>query len=574
MKTEPNLGKGLRVKAGLALLLALAAGLIVQPSPKAAAAEGDTAQFKFFKMELSGTRHDRVLLDINGDRLADLGMIFSRSDKRNINWFRTCLLDKAAGFSKCSELTLPREARAVDVGEVDGKPGAEMVVLTNGGVLISTFAGGQFGPFKKVLGEAGIFSGTELGDHSPAVLHCLWDLNGDGKKELVLPTVAGPAIYTYAEPSFTLFQKINSPVQVTYRVGSLGDITHTDDVNQFLRWQNYEQRTTAHYTVPDVFVVDFNGDKKLDIVTLIENTVKVFAQAADGKFSSAPVATVKKSILAPAEKGVGFAGEAMTFAELNGDGLWDIIMMKWGSSEERTQMDRYIYYARPGLKYPEPPDQIVRSENAAVDFGIHDLNKDGKQDLVIPFFHFAPAQAFKVMTENSIKVQFRIFLMQANGRYAQEEGKTFTKVDRRVLLNYKIDILGLIFDFKTLIEGKFHPLIDFGHDFNADGYADLIADTGGDKLTFYWGNAQVNFAAAPNLSLDFESAMDFDLVDLNGDRKTDVVAYYESAARTQKKREIAKKARQQGAAGPEPTVEEAALATAPEGTRIKVLLSK
>jgi hypothetical protein len=249
-------------------------------------------------------------------------------------------------------------------------------------------------------------------------------------------------------------------------------------------------------------------------------------------------------------------------------------MMKWGGSQERTQMDRYLYYAQPGFKYPDKPDQIVRSESAAVDFGIHDMNKDGKQDLIIPFFHFAPAQAFKVMTENAIKVQFRLFLMTPQGRYSTEGGNIYAKVDRRILLNYKIDVLGLIFDFKTLIEGKFHPLLNFGHDFNGDGYSDLVADTGGDKLTFYWGNAQVNYAAQPNASIDFESAQDYDLVDLNGDKKCDVITYYDSAARTQKKRELAQKARQDGQVAPEPTAEEAALALAPEGTRIKFLISK
>lgn len=556
-----------------AMVLAVAVGLTLQPSTGSRTAEGVANQFRFFKMEFGGTRHDRVWIDLNGDRLLDLAMVFSLASRPETYFFRVCLQDKAAGFTgKCSEMTLPREARAFDVGEVDGKPGAELVLLANNGVTMASFAGSQFSGFKKVLSDSGIFGGTD--PDLPVLLRCLWDLNADGKKELILPTTKGPVIHSFAEPEFVVSQRINSPADITYRVGSMGDISNTDDVNQFLRFRPYEQRATAHFTVPDVFVVDFNGDKRLDIVTLLKNTLKVFPQGADGKFPAAPAVTVKKSILSPQEKGMSFAGEAMTFADLDGDGMCDIIMMKWGSSEERTQMDRYIYYSRPGMKYPAQPDQIVRSESAAVDFGIHDLNRDGKLDLIIPFFHFAPAQAFKVMTENSIKIQFRIFLMQANGRYSQDPGKTFAKVDKRILLNYKIDVLGLIFDFKTLIEGRFHPLINMGHDFNSDGYPDLIADTGSDKLTFYWGNAQVNYPASPNLSIDFESAMDYDLADLNGDRKADVVTFYESEARTKKKREIAVKARQQGAVAPEASVEEAVLSHVPEGTRVKILLSK
>jgi len=560
-------------KSGRSFWLALGLLLLIVPGLRADGAEGDTPMFKFVKLEFPGTRHDRLLADANGDGLLDLNMMYTRSDRPETYFFRTCLQVKGVGFAnQCAEFTLPKDARGFDIGEVNGQPGAEMILVTNAGVSMASFAGGKFGAFAKVLGDRHVLTGSDEG--RPSLLRCLWDLNGDRKKELIIPTVDGPAIYTFTGPGFTLFQRIKSPAHITYRVGSIGDILASDDVNQYLTYRHYEKRATASYTAPDVFIEDFNGDQKIDVITLIDNTLRVFPQGADGKFADSPVVTVKRPILAPSEKNSGLAGEAMTFADLNGDGLGDIIMMKWGSSEERTQMDRYIYFARPGLKYPDKPDQIVRSESLAVDFGMHDLNRDKKLDLIIPYFHFAPAQAFKVMTENSIKVQFRIFLMQPNGMYAQEEGKTFAKVDRRILLNYKIDVLGFIFDFHTLLEGGFHPLISFGYDFNGDGYGDIIADTGGDKLTFYWGNAQVNYPAQPNLTLDYESCMDYDLADINGDGKTDIITYYDSQARTQKKREIAQQARDQGTAPTPAELQESAVAAIPEGTRVKALISR
>ena len=131
----------------------------------------------------------------------------------------------------------------------------------------------------------------------------------------------------------------------------------------------------------------------------------------------------------------------------------------------------------------------------------------------------------------------------------------------------------MIFNFQTLLEGKFHPLISFGSDFNGDGYNDLVADSGGDKLGFHWGNKDVEFARTPDHKIDFESAQDFDLADLNGDGKMDIITYYDSEERTAKKRELAMKSRQQGEAISEIS-EEAALVTAAEGTRVKVLISR
>jgi hypothetical protein len=560
-------------KASAFAAMAMMAGLLISRPTRAA--EGDPAHYDLYNIEFKGTRHDRTVTDLNGDGLLDMAMAYSLSNVRDTYFLRVCVQEKGRGFTgNCKEMKFPEEARAFDVGETDGRPGAELVVLTGRGVKAASFSGGGFGPLKEVIPDRTILSGTE-GDQ-PSLLRCLWDLEGDGRKEIILPTIKGPAIHKYGDGGYSLFQQIESPARITYRVGSLGDIMNTDDVNQFLRFRKYEQRTTAHFTAPDVFILDFDGDKKLDVVTLIDNTLKVFPQGPDGKFAADPVVDRKISILPPEEKGMGFAGEAMTFADLDNDGLMDIIMMKWGTSQERTQMDRYIYYARKGLKYPEAekPDQVIRSESAAVDFGIYDLNNDQRLDLVIPFFHFAPAQAFKVMTENAIKVQFRLFIMKPDGRYSQDPGKSFARVDQRVLVNYKIDILGMIFDIRTLIEGNFFPLIAFGHDFNGDGYADLVADTGGDKLEFYYGNAEVKYSRQPDLAFDFESATDYNLADLNGDGKCDVVTYYESKERTKKKRELARKARNQPAEAPVETMMDEAAFTTPEGIRIKVLLSK
>ncbi len=534
-------------------------------------AEGESEYFSYHYLEFSGAGHDRVMEDVNGDGLLDLSMVFSRSDVRDAYWLKTCLQKKGGGFaSDCSDLRLPGEVRTFDIGQLDGRGGAELVIVTARDIRFASFGGSSFGSFQALPSLDTVLNDTAPGE--PLLSRTLWDLDGDGKKELIVSTEAGPRVYSYDEQGLELLHSLSSPAHITYRVGSIGDIKATDDINQFLLFRDYQMRKTVKVTVPDVFITDMNGDGRLDIVTLVDNTLRVFPRSKDGGYPKEPVLKLKKSILPPEEKGSGFAGEGMTFSDLNGDGVGDVIMMKWGASQERTQMDRYLYYARDGMKYPEEPDQIIRSESAAINFGIADLDNNGKQDLIIPFFHFAPAQAFKVITENSIKVQFRIFLMGPDGRYSQDPGKDFARVDRRVLLDYRIDILGMIFDIRTLLEGKFSPLISFTHEFNGDGYGDIIADTGRDKLEFYWGDKDANYSRRADHAIDFESAMDFNLKDVNGDGKTDVIAFYESEEKTKRKRELAAKARERET--PIGGLHDAKLEDAPEGTRVKILLSK
>ncbi len=189
-------------------------------------------------------------------------------------------------------------------------------------------------------------------------------------------------------------------------------------------------------------------------------------------------------------------------------------------------MDRSIYFSRPDGSLPETPDQLVRSESVFPDFDILDVNGDGRRDLVVPFFHFAPAQAVRVVTQNSVKLQFRIFLMREDGRYEQGEGKSFAKVDRRVALDYHLDILELVFGDRARPTGRIAPLLDFGADFNGDGYADLAADDGSDRLRIYYGNAEADYGSSPDLVVPFESTLSYDLVDADGNGRTDVIAYH------------------------------------------------
>jgi hypothetical protein len=450
------------------------------------------------------------------------------------------------------------------------------VILLDQGMFYYEKAGKSFSGLKLLFQGKSLLAGAN--PSRPLYQNFLWDLNREGYDEVIFPTEQGPELYQRGEggeKGYELMQKLNLPVEVTYRVGGLGDIMTTDDINQFLRFLTYGKRLTANLTIPDIFVEDADGDGRLDILGLLKNKLKIFCQQEDGHFPEKPTAVVEKQILTPEEKKLSFAGQGMTFADLNSDGTLDIIMTKWGSTENRSRMTRYIYYGKKGLRYSEAPDQIIASSSAIVDFGIYDINHDGKKDLLIPYFHFAPSTAFKMMTENSIKIQFRIFLMGPDGRFSQDKGKDFARPDQRNILNYKVDVIGIILDFQTLIEGKFHPLISFGYDFTGDGYPDIIADTGSDKINFYWGNAKVEYSQVPDQVMPLESALTYDIQDLNHDSKADIITYYESEERVKEKRKIAQEAYRSGRTEEiSPEIEASALLTTKEQTRIKILLSE
>jgi hypothetical protein len=287
----------------------------------------------------------------------------------------------------------------------------------------------------------------------------------------------------------------------------------------------------ASRTAPTVFVGDLDGDGRRDLATRSERVLRLFVQGADGRFEGAPSRVVERTSLTAEEASDPLADETPLLTDLDGDGLADLILVKWGSPEQRTRIDRRVFFARPGLVYPEEADQIIRSEGPIPDFVAEDLDRNGGRDLVVPFIHLAPAQAVKIIAENAIKVQLRFFLMGEGGRYGQDPGKAFARVDRRVGIDYRVDLMSLISDDRRPA-GRLNPLITVAPDVNGDGYPDLIADTGADRLAFYWGNAEVAFSRRPDHVVPLESALDYDLLDVNGDGRTDIVTYYSREVRT------------------------------------------
>lgn len=549
-----------------AVSAAILLSLSVAYSPAGAGAAEPA--FDEIALEFPDEALDRIPVDVDDDGLLDLVWIFHPVDDPEAFGLRTCLQGSVPRFSACSQLDLPDETRAFDVAPLDAEPGAELVLLTRSGALRSSFRHGAFGAPVALPGVLSALGDTD--SVVPQALRFLFDLDGDGRAEAVLATRGGIDLHHFLADGSLRTETLASPSHV-----EIARHRRELDLSAFLG-RSYVPHVTTHTTTPAIFVQDLDADGRTDIATIAQNRLRIFAQDATGAFPSAPTAEIERSVITPAEKESGFAGEALTFAELDGDGIIDLIVLEWGSSEERTQMDRHVFLGRRGWEFPETADQIIRSESFFPNFEIRDLNGNGRKDLVVPYFHFAPSQALKVATQNALRIQLRLFLMGPDRRYAQDPGKAFAKVDRRIVLDYHVDVMGLVFGGEGR-PSSFDPLLSLAHDFDGDGLPDLVVDDGDDHLDFYWGNPDARYAKRPDLTLDRESSLDSSVADLNGDGRADIVTAHgrrilgwaeskepERYAKTKRARK--REARRRARAG---------LPTPPEAeTRIDVLLSR
>jgi hypothetical protein len=551
-------------------VLRLALGLFapVLLAPPGVWADVSADDFTLLELGFPEPARSHRVADVDGDGKLDLTFVFTRSapagktDGSEDYWLRSCLQEPQPYFSRCIDLDLPSEARGYDLGSLDGTRGAELLLVTRDGGAIASFVNGAYGPLEPVELDS-LLSATD--DAAPLALQLLFDLDGDGRAEVLLPSLRGPALYRATEHGLSAPVTLESPATVRYRFSGASRDFGSAVGRQLVR------QVSAQATALPILVDDFDGDGRSDIATSDGPRLRVFLQAHDGSFAPQPTLDIERSVLTSEEAEGGFAGETLGFADLDGDGVADLIALKWGSSDERTQMDRHLFFGRPGPTYPEKADQILRSESFFPDFEMRDLNGDGRRDLVIPYFHLAPSQAFKVLTQNALRIQLRLFLMRENGRYAQGEGKRFARVDRRVVLDYQLNVIRMIFGSRGPPD-SFSPLLTTRGDFDGDGFADLASDSGADRLHLRFGNARAEYSSWPDLALPFESSLAYELVDLNGDGRSDLVGYYGAAAKSTASSRAPGELRR--GSRPEPAQIPDRAAGPPAESRIRVLLSR
>ncbi len=543
----------------------------------AASAEGDPERFTFQQLDFAERTWERRLADIDADGDPDLLMIVGTGGQPPRFALRVCTLGDDGRFaSDCPSTELPRATRAFEVCRVGGRP--HLLLLTDDAARWAPFTkDGGLAAFAPLPGVRSFVDGTDVG--RLLAQRACFDLDDDGTDEILVPTPAGPALHRIDDTGAAASEALalEAPPRIRYRRGAGGL-----DLDGFLRPGRYAPSTYTQTIHPDLFVLDFDGDGRRDVVTRLGNELRLFAQDGDGTIPSRPtriVSRARDASLEEEELDQRDGGEATSFTDLDGDGRQDLVVLRWGE-EERTRMDRFVYKARADGSFPEEPDQSFRSESVFPFFTAIDLTGDGRQELVLPYFHVAPAQAIRMITENALKLQLRIHVMREDGRYAQDPGREFAKVDRRLVLDYHLDVPDLISGVSTRrAAGARAPFFAFDTDIDGDGFRDILADDGDDRLRVYLGDAEAGYGSGPDFEIPLESTFAFDVLDANGDGKSDIVTWYGARhVREENENRFAGSKVSRERERREERAREAARAAAPAGpppeTRVKILLSR
>jgi hypothetical protein len=501
------------VKASFtAILISL---LIVTVFPENARGKKLT-EFYPQELEVPGEIQEKLVFDLNQDGLKDLLLLHTGGKKEERRFLSIFLQEKRKGFSRHPFQTweLKGGSSVFDVGNITPNPGAEIVFLDSSGVsFYHQDSPGHYGELARLFESPNILANS--GDTKVRSLKFLWDLNNDEISEILTPTLAGYQIYRREDDgAFHPSQLIRLDVPVTSDLGREKGFGRKVDINRLIRIRPYLTGITVSYQIPSLFVEDFNGDNRKDLIGLVNNELSIFLQRPDGSLPERPDRKIKRSLLTEKEKKLAFAGESMVIADLNGDKIMDLITTKYGAKGDRGSINHYLYFGHNDLHFNEYPDQILFSENIEPQFGIIDLNNDGRLDLVIPFFKARITQALKVIVQNKIKILLSFYLLGKDDRYPPRRS-SFKVIDYHIK----------VFDV-NLLRTESQPLLSTRGDFNGDGYPDLASDNGQDRILLFRGSEKGEFGRQPDQIIKAVSTFSYDIDDLNGDGRSDIILYY------------------------------------------------
>ena len=431
----------------------------------AAGARRRPARFEARRLALEGDAIAVVPADLDGDGRLDLLAAYRTGLPPYQKRFLAVFWNQGRSFSARPDEVIALDERtscAFDVADVDGEPGAEVLMVTPSGVQARSLRGRKVGPADRP-DESGhhLLSADAGRPAAPAA--------GPGGRRRRRPRPAGPhggraggspPRRTASTPAPRAWRWPWTPAAAATGAararpsGALGTIQVT-------------------YAFPVLTVADTDGDGRKDIVAALEDRLAVYRQSAPYVFAPQPTFRRDFAVRTGAELTQMSSGAATTVTDIDLDGLADVMVRKQvarGITSAATTS--FVYFGRRGGAYPPRPDQVIRSEGVGgTEVELFDVTGDGRSDLVVPSVNIGVMAIIRVLTTKSVKVNFQVFPFDAKARrFAPQPA-----AERQ--LKFRLSLSG-----ETGVQAA-----DLRGDYNGDRRPDLAFGTDDEELSVFPG---------------------------------------------------------------------------------------
>jgi FG-GAP-like repeat len=483
--------------APLLLACATAAAAPAQTFPEA-------PQFGTERLQVPGRLLSVHAEDLDGDGRRDIIAPFvvgaPPSTQRKIAIF----LDHGdkRGFAAAPDhvLAAPAAASFIDVADVDGDARAEILFGDARGI-------GYFAPGPDGWSETRRLVAIEGLALLPDEEDLPWidvarDWNGDGRAEILLPTVDRIAVITRSAGGDTGWART-------------GELRLTPRARYLVRSDAYEPRASNYsvrvaVTVPELHLADWDGDGRRDLVAVLDDTVTVFKGQAEGLFGAAAAAKIHLGARTEAEAARGNAALQTSVVDLDGDGVADLVVNKVVGGLGTMHAQIGFYYGKRGGGYGRPALVLSREGYAgALLFG--DLDGDKRPEMVMCHTTFGFGEAVQVVLRRRLFVSF--------GVHKNLGSKGFSaKPEIDLPIDFAVEWAN-----GAELDGPFPSLEG---DFNGDGRVDLVGPKGDGAIGVWLSGGRALVDEYPKAIVHVPLSHHWKVLDLDGDKRADVILFY------------------------------------------------
>jgi len=470
--------------------------------PSLARAEDKPLAFDVQQLATDGEVRHVEAADLDGDGKLDLVVATVIGEDEQAQRLFAIFWNQGDHFSTKPDLVLPAPSDlcVYDLADVDGKPGAEMLVVTPNGVRAISFVGRAASPPKDLVSQATIFARAPR-EQLPRfkLVHALGANKVD---EMLVPGPSSLSVYSRAGEAWSKRAELAIEVEETV------DVPPREERDRTLSGLPAFSVSTSF---PVMHVVDLNGDGLPDLALVHEDEIRAFIQAPDGTFPPKPTWLHSFNVRAK-EKGSDNSPQIhISLTDVDGDGRADaVITRQVNEGITSATTTALVYLGTPG-GFHDTPDQTIHSDGASfAGVQLVDVTGDGKPDLLMPSVKIGLFSIVRMLTSKSIKVVWQLYPMGTNHRFAPKP-----TADRDMVL--KLDLEG-----HTDMQA-----IDMDGDYDGDGQRDLAFGTDADELSLYKGGASGDlFADEPMAKVPVRAFGQLLAVPLDGGKRTDLVLWY------------------------------------------------
>ena len=483
--------------------------------------------FERYEILTGSAKHQTILIGhLLGSEMSDIAVV--NIDDDNTRHLSIYSFNKE-NWELSIKTTIPSKVLFVDMANIEGRD--RLITYTHGQLH-------WFDPGTKVLQEL-----IDITIHFKPLnvkeipyVNISQDINEDGRDDFVLPDIDGFWISTQLDQGM-----FTDPIKLGPPDPFLDEIAL--DEKHIYRDVGINSMSVLWY-MTRFHLMDYDGDKRNDIVFWNEDHFDVYPQNPEGTFSTVP-ATFTVDI--PFDNdgayalAFGYTGENTfalisglrkktkrsalhMFRDLNGDGVTDMVIHTLeGRSLGNLKSVYEIYFGKmgnKGIKFSSDDSLSIRPKGKAgglLPWGYayqwwEDIDGDGDVDILYKDVKTTLSGMIRAMAGKSIAIDLECYRM-LEGTYPRKP-------------TYRRKIRPTLEIFET--ERVFFPAVLFG-DANGDNRSDIIIGKNWNELHIYLGIAGAKLYAKQPKKVTVNMPNDernIRLVDMNTDNKKDILIYH------------------------------------------------